>query len=243
MTSEDPTDEESEAGTESGTGTESSEGTDGTDVRERLEESRDRAVEGFDEGVIDLLSWVLETNTRARIYVDLRQHPDSTSDEIAEGTGLYPSTVREALAELHEEGVVERDKRESDGAGNNPYEYRAIAPSALVRGAVEDIQASLNDVFQLDRYMGGEDTSEEEPVTISVEGEDNSDEEWGDPGEDEAAEDSDDDESESYEGDAHEESEADDGADEDDSSDDDDSANGDDDTSDEEQDEDIDESL
>ena len=81
---------------------------DGTDVRERLEQGADRAVTGFDEGVVDMLSWVLETETRARIYVFLRQHPDSTSEEIASGTGLYPSTVREALAELHEEGKVTR---------------------------------------------------------------------------------------------------------------------------------------
>jgi predicted transcriptional regulator len=164
MTSEDPTDEE--------TNRSRTEGTDvagGTDVGERLDAGRQRAVEGFDEGIVDVLSWVLETETRARIYVNLRQHPDSTSEEVAEGTGLYPSTVREALAELHGEGSVERRKRESAGAGNNPYEYRAISPSSLVRGAIEDVQASLNTVFQLDRYMDEEDTSDAEPVTITVE--------------------------------------------------------------------------
>ncbi|PSP53895.1 transcriptional regulator, partial [Halobacteriales archaeon QH_3_68_24] len=41
---------------------------EGGDVRDRLEEEADRAIEGFDEGVVDLLSWVLETETRARIY-------------------------------------------------------------------------------------------------------------------------------------------------------------------------------
>jgi predicted transcriptional regulator len=151
---------------------------EGSNVRERIEEEADRAVSGFDEGIVDLLSWVLETETRARIYVYLRQHPDSTSEEIADGTGLYPSTVREALAELHEEGTVTRDKRESDGAGNNPYEYGAIAPSDLVSNIVDEVQSELNTVFNLDDVLdSGRDrgATDSEPVTITVEDADESD--------------------------------------------------------------------
>ncbi|MFC7133987.1 MULTISPECIES: helix-turn-helix domain-containing protein [Salinibaculum] len=141
------------------------------DVRERLERGADRAVEQFDDGVVDLLSWLLDTETRARIYVSLRQEPDSTSDEVADGTGLYPSTVREALAELHDEGIVTRHKRESDGAGNNPFEYSAIPPSDLVGKVVEDVQNQLNAVCNLDRYLDGDSDTERdtEPVTITVE--------------------------------------------------------------------------
>jgi predicted transcriptional regulator len=145
----------------------------------RISESADRAIEGFDEGVIDLLSWVLDTETRARIYVHLRSSPDATSKEIAEGTGLYPSTVREALAELHEDGVVTRSKRESEGAGNNPYEYAAIAPSELVSNVVDQIQGELNAVIRLDERLGEEETTpvdKEDPVTITVEEADASDE-------------------------------------------------------------------
>jgi predicted transcriptional regulator len=141
-------------------------------VRDRLEEEAERAAESFDDGIVDLLAWVLDTETRARIYVYLRQHPGSTSEEIAEGTGLYPSTVREALAALHEEGKVERGKRQSGGAGNNPYEYVAMAPSELVTSIVDGVQAELNTVFNLDDHLGGSDTDEQEgPVTISVEAE------------------------------------------------------------------------
>jgi predicted transcriptional regulator len=141
------------------------------DVRDRIEQEADRAVEQFDEGVVDLLAWVLDTETRARIYVTLRQNPESTSEEIADSTGLYPSTVREALAELHDEGKVTRGKRESDGAGNNPYEYSAIAPSELVNTIVGDVQTELNTVFNLDAHLGddAELAEETEPVTISVE--------------------------------------------------------------------------
>jgi len=144
-------------------------GTNPPDVRERLEQEADRAREQFDEGVIDLLSWLLDTDTRARIYVHLCQQPDSTSDEVAEGTGLYPSTVREALADLHEEGQVTRTKRESEGAGNNPYEYSALPPSELVGEVVSDVQRQLNTVFNLDEYLDGErDNGSSDPVTITV---------------------------------------------------------------------------
>ncbi|KOX96081.1 MULTISPECIES: winged helix-turn-helix domain-containing protein [Halorubrum] len=140
-------------------------------TKERLGEGADRAVKGFDDNVVDLLAWLLDTETRARIYVYLRDNPHSTSDEVADGTGLYPSTVREALAELHDEGTVERDKRKAEGAGNNPYEYEAIAPSDLVRGVVGDVQAELNAVFNLDRRLGGESPDgDTEPVQISVDG-------------------------------------------------------------------------
>ena len=145
--------------------------------RERLEVEADRAVDQFDQGIVDLLSWVLDTETRARIYVYLRQHPHSTSEEVAEGTGLYPSTVRESLAELHDERKVERRKRESEGAGNNPYEYTAIAPSELVSGVVGQIQDELNTVFNLDDHLDSGTESERtrettEPVSIEVEDDD-----------------------------------------------------------------------
>lgn len=139
-------------------------------VRKRLEEGAKRATTEFDDGIVDLLAWVLDTETRARIYVYLRQNPASTSEEIAQGTGLYPSTVREALAELNEEEKVERDKRTAQGAGNNPYEYTAMAPSELVGSIVEDVQHELNTVFNLDSHLGRKPAeSTQDPVKITVE--------------------------------------------------------------------------
>ena len=157
-------------------------------TKERLGEGADKAVKGFDDNVVDLLAWLLDTETRARIYVYLRDNPRSTSDEIADGTGLYPSTVREALAELHDEGTVDRDKREASGAGNNPYEYEAIAPSELVRGVVGDVQRELNAVFNLDRRLGGESTDgDAEPVQISVDDDEESEDGHASAGEHESA--------------------------------------------------------
>jgi len=120
-----------------------------------------------DDGLVDLLSWVLDTESRARIYIFLREQPGSTSDEIAEGTGLYPSTVREALAELAGEGTVARTKREAGGAGNNPYEYEAIPPGVLVSSIVEEVQDELNAVFNLDDLLADRESGAE-PVSITL---------------------------------------------------------------------------
>ncbi|OVE85727.1 helix-turn-helix domain-containing protein [Natronolimnobius baerhuensis] len=133
-------------------------------------------VDEVDQRIVDLLSWILDTETRAKIYVHLLAHPGSTSEEVAKGTGLYPSTVREALAELHEEDRVVREKRASEGAGNNPYEYTAIQPSELVGGVVDQVQQELNTIFTLDRVLDRDETVESDPafgddtdpVTITV---------------------------------------------------------------------------
>ncbi|WP_277552626.1 helix-turn-helix domain-containing protein [Halobaculum limi] len=141
-----------------------------TEAAERLEEEASEFTQEVDERIVDLLSWLLDTETRARIYVYLRKHPASTSEEVADGTGLYPSTVREALAELHGEEMVTRTKREASGAGNNPYEYEAIEPANLVQGAIGDVQDQLNTVFNLDAQLSGDGgTDTDEPVRISVE--------------------------------------------------------------------------
>lgn len=150
-------------------------------ARERINAEAERAIDGFDKGLVEFLAWILETETRARIYIYLRTNPASTSEEIAEGTGLYPSTVREALAELHDDETVTRTKRDSEGAGNNPYEYRAIPPSELVGGMVDTLQDQLNTLVNLDDYLG-EDEPEivTEPIQITVdeEAEDEPDDEF-----------------------------------------------------------------
>ncbi|MFC6874432.1 winged helix-turn-helix transcriptional regulator [Halobellus marinus] len=206
MSSDEPTEESDEQGAEESTHEESETvvgedevsvevggedvpvevGDDGeAGARERIEAEADRAVSEFDEGVVDLLAWLLDTETRARIYVYLRQNPHSTSEEVADGTGLYPSTVREALAELHEEETVSRRKRENSGAGNNPYEYTAIAPSDLVKGVVEQVQSELNTVFNLDdRLDDADDGGDTGPVSITVDEERNDAGDAADSGDD-----------------------------------------------------------
>ena len=147
---------------------------DGTESPdETTDGARSSAIEEVDARIVDLLAWILDTETRAKIYVFLLANPGSTSEEVAKGTGLYPSTVREALAELHDEEKVTREKRASEGAGNNPYEYTAIQPSELVGGVVDQVQTELNTIFTLDRVLERDRPEEgfeegDEPVTITV---------------------------------------------------------------------------
>ncbi len=129
--------------------------------------SRSKTSGEVDQRIVDLLAWILDTETRAKIYVFVLSNPGSTAEEVATGTGLYPSTVREALAALHDEDRVTREKRANDGAGNNPYEYTAIRPSDLVGGVVDQVQRELNAIFTLDRD-GDTENVRTEPVTITV---------------------------------------------------------------------------
>lgn len=174
--------------------------TDGTNSRpadNSDDELRATAAEEVDQRIVDLLSWILDTETRAKIYVHLLANPASTSEEVAKGTGLYPSTVREALAELHTEDRVTRQKRASEGAGNNPYEYTAIQPSELVGGVVDQVQQELNTIFTLDRVLdrsteGDDETIDgSEPVTITVDNDD--EQEPTAPGDERTSESTDDD--------------------------------------------------
>jgi predicted transcriptional regulator len=141
-------------------------------ARDRLEDRAESAVEDLDERSVELLSWLLDTETKARIYVHLRRNEWSTSQEVADGTGLYPSTVREALADLTAEDVLRRRKRESSGAGNNPFEYEAIAPSQLVADLVGQLQEELNTLCHLGSDCA-DPADQEDPVRIEVDEDEN----------------------------------------------------------------------
>lgn len=142
------------------------------DVRAELDRQRSRADgEEFDDGLVDLLSCALDTDTRARIYVHLRRQPHSTVEEIAEGTGLYPSAVRRVLTDLHDEGVVERHEPTNQATDDGPA-YTAVRPNELVDVVAGQVQDELDRMFGLDRLRGGrerERPGRSEPVTIPVE--------------------------------------------------------------------------
>lgn len=127
-------------------------------VRPRLR--RSAATGELDESLVELLTWVLDTDTRARIYLYLRQQPKATSDEIATGTGLYPSTVRESLVVLCDEGTVRRHERELSSVEDRRYVYECIPPKELVLDILEPIQEKLNTIFMLDELLGVNDGSD-----------------------------------------------------------------------------------
>lgn len=109
--------------------------------------------EDFDEALVNLMKFFLDTETKAKIYLYLRKKGKSTSRQIARGANLYPSSVREALTEMTKGGVVTREKLEIKGAGKNPYVYEAIPPKELAKLKVKGMEQRLNDLFNLDKHL------------------------------------------------------------------------------------------
>ncbi|WP_256686750.1 transcriptional regulator [Halococcus qingdaonensis] len=133
------------------------------DVRAELDRQRADVVDDrMDEGLVDLLSRALDTDTRTRVYVYLRRQPESTVEEIATGTGLYPAAVRRVLDEFDDEQVVERH----DGDEST---YTAARPDELIDAAIDRFRDELEGLFaprRRERRNGGRRS---EPVTIPVE--------------------------------------------------------------------------
>ncbi len=124
-------------------------------AREAIDDTLKKSVDSVDSSLVDLLAGFLDTETRAKVYLYLRKRGEATSEEIAEDTGLYPSTVRECLSELYREGVVERRKKQTEGAGNNPYVYTAVPPTDLAKRFSERVEERLNRLLNLDSYLDG----------------------------------------------------------------------------------------
>jgi predicted transcriptional regulator len=154
------------------------------DAKETVEDTIQKGVDSVDKNLVDLLSSFLDTETRAKVYLYLRKRGEATSEEIAEDTGLYPSTVRECLSDLYQEGVVERRKKQTQGAGNNPYVYQAVQPSKLARRFSERVEDRLNQLFNLDSYLGESNRRRElksdwSPYKIVIESENETGEDEG----------------------------------------------------------------
>lgn len=141
---------------------------DGEDVEVRIVDEPETGGSEFDRRLTDLLGRLLETETRGKVYVHVLRDPGTTSEEVARGTGLYPETVRRTLADLREEGVL--DRRELEGEKGR-YGYTAIPPSELASRLLGDVQEGLDALF------GVEDDPAVEPVTIDVEDATGSDDE------------------------------------------------------------------
>ncbi len=124
-----------------------------TDSGEGIDDRIREGVNTLDNNLIDLLAGFMETETRAKVYLYIRKRGEATSDEIAEDTGLYPSTVRETLSDLYSEDIVDRYKKETEGAGNNPYVYEAKPPRELANRFSERLEERLNKLFNLDLHL------------------------------------------------------------------------------------------
>jgi predicted DNA-binding transcriptional regulator len=126
-------------------------------------------IENVDRKLIENLANLMSSEVRAKIYIYLRKYDKSTVDDIADGTGIYPSTVRESILEMYNTGYVSREKMDKEGLGKKPYLYTAAAPSEIVRKISKSIQEKLNDLIMVDRKLeSGKEGVSSNPVKIVV---------------------------------------------------------------------------
>ena len=78
-----------------------------------------------DKGLMDMLKFFLDTESKVKIYLYLIKKGNSTYDSIAEGTSIYPSMCRESLTSMEQMKVVEK-------LPGDPEKYAAVSPSKLV---------------------------------------------------------------------------------------------------------------
>ncbi|HII94587.1 MAG TPA: transcriptional regulator [Candidatus Methanofastidiosum sp.] len=97
----------------------------------------------LDKGVMDMLKFFLNTESKVKIYLYLLNKGNSTYDNIAEGTAIYPSACRESLASMEEMKVVEKTQ-------GDPETYTAVSPSKLVDRKIGQLEKELNDFLKLE---------------------------------------------------------------------------------------------
>jgi len=92
---------------------------------------------------------ILESRARSRIYLYLLRKNGARSEQIIRGTRLHPSTVRETLSEMYENGLIYRKKIKNNGIGKNPYMYYPISPIKLLRQYASEMEYRLNKLASL----------------------------------------------------------------------------------------------
>jgi predicted DNA-binding transcriptional regulator len=92
---------------------------------------------------------ILKSRARSRIYIYLLRKNGAKSERIIKGTRLHPSTVRETLSKMHEQGLIYRKKIKNDSIGKNPYIYYSISPVKLLKRYASEIEDRLNKIASL----------------------------------------------------------------------------------------------
>jgi predicted transcriptional regulator len=78
--------------------------------------------------MVDISRAIGEVGSRAKVFYYLLGANWSTTAETAEALGLSRQQSDRLLRNLYQIGVAERRKRESEGAGRPPFEYRIKPP-------------------------------------------------------------------------------------------------------------------
>jgi len=119
------------------------------DMRENLDESMDWGKDTLEKIITEIFS----SKTKARIYIYLMMNSRGTSDDVAKGANLYPSTVREALLSMYEEGLVSREKEAHHGAGKNPYVYYAVNPVDVIKSYIAGVEKKVTALMNIESIL------------------------------------------------------------------------------------------
>lgn len=97
-----------------------------------------------EKGIEQAVSDILKSRARSKIYMYLLRRNGAKTEDIIKGTKLHPSTVRETLSHMHEEGLVLRKKEKNDSIGKNPFLYYPISPMELLKKHTAELEERLN---------------------------------------------------------------------------------------------------
>ena len=92
---------------------------------------------------------ILKSRARSRIYIYLLRKNGARTEQIIKGTRLHPSTVRETLSKMYDQGLIYRKKLKNDSIGKNPYVYHPIPPVKLLKKYASEMEDRLNKLANL----------------------------------------------------------------------------------------------
>ena len=118
-----------------------------------MKENLDEGVDWGKDSLEKIITDIFNSKTKARIYIYLMMNGRGTSDDVAKGANLYPSTVREALLSMFEDGLVHREKEVHRGAGKNPYVYRAVNPVNVIKNYVSGVEKKITALMNIEKIL------------------------------------------------------------------------------------------
>ena len=92
---------------------------------------------------------ILKSKAQSKIYLFLLRKNKGRTQDIIKGTRLHPSTVREALVQMHKHQLIRREKLQNYTIGKNPYIYSPLPPVLLIKKYIQDMECQLNNLVHL----------------------------------------------------------------------------------------------
>lgn len=89
---------------------------------------------------------IFKSKAKSKIYVFLLNKKSAKTEEIIKGTKLHPSTVREALVEMHKQKSIFREKIKTNGIGRKLYVYYPKPFDILAKQYINEFEQKVNKI-------------------------------------------------------------------------------------------------